>query len=439
MLSGAIMMLLISSCKKDEKYSYFVGNPIIEVKSAVSSANFGDSLIFELNASDVEIPLSTVKVQLYFTDEMVSETVIRTKENGDYSGKIFVPFLQNVPNGKATLKFVLQNISQKITEQSYEIDLSRPDFPYLTFITATESYRMSRTGANQYSITENFPFSIKGYIQAPKVGEQGNIMNFGWLNNRVDLGSIVEIPFSNAVSGQYSIQFNTLTYEASPFIIAYAFNGNVMSRIDDNHFKSELSLSMGETIQIDGIEDLQDWWIDPDFFSKSANGDITFNGWNGKYRVTADFSLKYFIVEPMNGTELATLNADGTGAIWIIGEGIGKPNLLTNQVGWNTDKAISLSPIGNKKYQITLIAGESIHADNINFKFFKQKGWGGEFGASTISTTSDLIFVGNGTNGRDSGNLGILAGKTLELGKSYTITIDLSGGNDLAVLSLIKN
>ncbi|UZJ65761.1 DUF5121 domain-containing protein [Sphingobacterium sp. KU25419] len=80
----------------------------------------------------------------------------------------------------------------------------------------------------------------------------------------------------------------------------------------------------------------------------------------------------------MDGANLATLKADGTGAIWIIGEGIGKPNIAANQVGWNTDKALCLVPIGNKKYQITVKAGESIHKDNINFKFFHQKNWGGE-------------------------------------------------------------
>lgn len=436
-LLGTVAVVALYSCKKDEKYVYQIGEPKLEVKSDISAAHFGDSLVFQVHASDQEIALSTVKVQLFFTDDQVSETTIRTKENGDYSGKIFIPFYKNVPNGKATLKFILQNISQKMTEQSYEIDLTRPDFPYLNLVTQSKSYKMEKIGTNEYAVTESFPSSVKGYIQAPKVGEQGNPMNFGWVNNTVEIGSTTEIPFTNLTSGVYSIKFNTLTYEASPFINIY-LNGNLLSRMDDDHFKGELELKNGEQVTFDGIEDVKNWWIDPDYFTQKSDGSINFNGINGKYRITVDFKLKYFLVEAMDGANLASLKADGTGAVWIIGEGIGKPGIATNQVGWSPEKALCMMPIGNKKYQITLKAGESIHASNINFKFFHQKDWGGEFGATSISTDNDMIFIGDGNNGRDSGNLGIVSGKSLALGTSYILTLDLSQGNSKAILTVVK-
>lgn len=436
-LLGTVAVVALYSCKKDEKYVYQIGEPKLEVKSDISAAHFGDSLVFQVHASDQEIALSTVKVQLFFTDDQVSETTIRTKENGDYSGKIFIPFYNNVPNGKATLKFILQNISQKMTEQSYEIDLTRPDFPYLNLVTESKSYKMVKIGTNEYAVTESFPSSVKGYIQAPKVGEQGNPMNFGWVNNTVEIGSMTEIPFTNLTSGVYSIKFNTLTYEASPFINIY-LNGNLLSRMDDDHFKGELELKNGEQVTFDGIDDVKNWWIDPDYFTQKSDGSINFNGINGKYRITVDFKLKYFFVEAMDGANLASLKADGTGAVWIIGEGIGKPGIATNQVGWSPEKALCMMPIGNKKYQITLKAGESIHASNINFKFFHQKDWGGEFGATSISTDNDMIFIGDGNNGRDSGNLGIVSGKSLALGTSYILTVDLSQGNSKAILTVVK-
>lgn len=436
-LLGTVAVAALYSCKKDEKYVYQIGEPKLEVKSDISAAHFGDSLVFQVHASDQEIALSTVKVQLFFTDDQVSETTIRTKENGDYSGKIFIPFYKNLPNGKATLKFILQNISQKMTEQSYEIDLTRPDFPYLNLVTESKSYKMEKIGTNEYAVTESFPSSVKGYIQAPKVGEQGNPMNFGWVNNTVEIGSKTEIPFTNLTSGVYSIKFNTLTYEASPFINIY-LNGNLLSRVDDDHFKGEFELKNEEQVTFHGIDDVKNWWIDPDYFIQKSDGSINFNGINGKYRITVDFKLKYFLVEAMDGANLASLKADGTGAIWIIGEGIGKPGIATNQVGWSPEKALCMMPIGNKKYQITLKAGESIHASNINFKFFHQKNWGGEFGATSISTDNDMIFIGDGTNGRDSGNLGIVSGKSLTLGTSYILTVDLGQGNSKAILTVVK-
>ena len=95
-------MLSMNSCNDDE---FLPGNPSME----------------------------TLKAQLFYGEEQVSETVIRTKTSGnDYTGKIFVPYYANIPNGKATLKYILQNIHFTTTEMTKELALARPDFPYLT-------------------------------------------------------------------------------------------------------------------------------------------------------------------------------------------------------------------------------------------------------------------------------------------------------------------
>ncbi len=425
---------LWQSCKKDDQLPK--GSPVLSVQTDVKTAQFGDSLLFKVNVSDPAVPLSTVKVQLYYTDDLVAETVIRTKENGAYMGKVYIPYFKDVPDGTATLKFVLQNISKTKVEQAYDLVLKRPDFPYLTLVTDNQSYRMEKIAANSYAVTQNFPYAVKGYISAQAVGEQGNPLTFGWENNSVTLGSVNQIPFSNSVSGTYTISFNTFNFGASPFIIAYAVNGSVMSRVNDDNFKAELQMTKGELVTVDGIEGIDEWWMDPDYFKKDDTGKWTFHAVTGKYRVTANFPNKYLIVEAMDGSNLASLKADGTGAIWIIGEGIGKPSVAANQVGWNTDKALCLAPIGNKKYQITVTGNKTIKTDNINFKFFHQKNWGGEFGGTAISTTSDIIFIGDGKNGRDSGNLGLVTGKTLADGKTYVLTVDLTAGIDKAVLTV---
>ncbi|WP_293299991.1 DUF5125 domain-containing protein [Pedobacter sp. UBA4863] len=430
-------IILFAACKKEEQsYAYFKGNPVLTLKSSVTSAHFGDSLAFNVQVSDTEIPLSTVKVQLFYTDDKVQEVTIRTKENGEYSGKIYVPFYKNVPDGAATIKFVLQNISKKTTEQSFDINLSRPDYEYLSLITETGTLRMDKVGRNEYAITANLPYQVKGYIEAPKVGAQGNVLNFGWQNNTVEFGSTSPIPFSNSSSGVYTIRFNTLNYEASPFIVAYAVNGTVMNRVDDSNYRADINLTKDAEVVFDGIQDLTSWWIDSDFFTKTG-GKLFFNALSGKYRITANFTNKYFIVEAMDGNNLATLKGDGTGAIWIIGTDIGKPSLAANEVGWNTDKALCLAPIGNKKYRITVVGGQTIKRDAINFKFFHQKGWGGEFTNAALSTTSDIVFVGSGgASGRDPGNLGLIAGKTFEEGRTYVFVVDLSLGNTQAVLTV---
>ncbi|TJY64307.1 DUF5125 domain-containing protein [Sphingobacterium alkalisoli] len=426
-----------SSCKEELIVPIGEGLPSIDITAVPTNAFFGDSISYTVNVADQAIDLSTLKVQLYYSEEVVAEQTIRTKAYGTYSGKIFVPYYANVPNGTATLKFTLQNITLTKTEKEVELPLARPDFPYLTLVTPTVSYRMEKVGLYQYELTENLPFKVNGYIEAPIYGTNGNLVQFGWDVDKVTEGSRQAIPFSNSTSGEYSISFNTFNYHASPFIIGYAVNGNGMRMISEDMYAVDLQLTYNEELMIDGIEELPSWWIDADYI-RQEEGDYFFNAMTGKYRITADFGKEYFVIEAMQGNNLATLNNDGTGAVWIIGQGIGKPSLAGNEVGWTTEKALCMAPIGNKRYQITVAAGQTIRASDINFKFFHQKGWGGEFKHTSITGSSDIIFIGDGTNGRDSGNLGLVTGKTLENGATYVFVVDLSAGIDKGVLTVTK-
>lgn len=421
------------SCEDDTESA---GRPELTLNSDISAAQFGDSIAFTTTVTDPEIALSTLKAQLYFGDEMVSETIIRTKTNGQYSGKIFVPSLQNIPNGTATLKFVLQNIRFSIAEETFNLPLTRPDYSYLTLVTPDGEYTMTRTGLYEYTATAEFPQKVKGYIKTPVSSTQGNEITFGWVNSAVKEGSVTSIPFSNATAGSYSITFNTQTYEAAPFV-TLKFAGTEMSMIDDDNYKVELTLSQGQNLVVEGIGDFDEWWMDEDFFTYNQEGTLTFRPVTNKYKITANFTNRYFIVEAMTGSDLSTLQDDGSGALWIIGTDIGKPT-LDNEVGWNTDKALSLSQIEPKRYQITVVAGESINSTSINFKFFHQKNWGGEYSSTTLTSTSPLVFVGDGTNGRDSGNLGITEGLSLTEGKSYLFSVDITGGKSNAILSVTE-
>ncbi len=198
----------------------------------------------------------------------------------------------------------------------------------------------------------------------------------------------------------------------------------------------EAEFTQGEAIEVEGIDNFAEWWIDTDYFT-SENGALKFAPISGKYRITADFANSYLKVEAMTGNNLASLQPDGTGAIWILGDGAGKPG-LGNSPGWSPGKGICLAPVGDKKFQVSLVAGTNIDSGSINFKFFHQNDWGGEYKHTTLSSQSDIIFVGNGSNGRDSGNLGIVEGKTLEAGATYVLVVDVSAGIDQAVLTVTK-
>lgn len=184
------------------------------------------------------------------------------------------------------------------------------------------------------------------------------------------------------------------------------------------------------------------WYVNPSFFTKKSDGSYKFNAITGSYLLQANSTLKYLQVRACDNTgTLSTLQADGTGAVYIIGEGIGFPTVTDNQVGWNTDKAISMAQTSAKKYEVTGVVGQEI-GTAINFKFYGQAGWGTEFHGSTGSdyvatSSSNLLDVGQGkdVNGHDDGNLFLKSGAEVAMGDTIVLTLDLTEGVKSGVLS----
>jgi hypothetical protein len=438
--------LLQTACRKEYKEPEQKGDPMITLVEMPQSGHFGDSLSFTIGVSDKEIPLSQLTVELLFGETEVSKFVVRTKDNGNYSGKIFVPFLKNIPDGTATLRATLQNITTKKTVQDIALPLTRPAFENLILVTEddNEYVMQSSENANEYSVTGTFPTRFKGYFKAPKAGSNGNEITFGWEDGQVVENSTSFISFSNTVSS-YTVSFNTYSYVFSP-AIELKLNGTDMTMIvsgpyvlSDEQYAADLTLTAENLLEFEGLGDLEDWWIDGDYFEKVSESTLKFLAIPGKYRIIANFLHQHISAEAMAGNDLATTQTDGTGAVWIIGEGIGKPSIATNQTGWTTEKGLCMTPIGDKKYRITGIVGETMAA-NINFKFFYQKGWGGEFtgssnseGKGVITTTSTFVQIGAG-----DGNITTPDGQPLELFGIYTFTVDLSGGLNAATLTVEK-
>lgn len=424
---------MLAACNDNE---WVPGNPTMDVTGNLDSACFGDSLSFTIKATDTDVPLSTIHAELYFGDEMVSEEVIRTKVSGaDYEGKIYVPYYANIPDANATLRLTLQNIHFTTTEKLYSVNITHAAYPSLIFRAEDgKEYTMKRGEGYEYSVTDRFPAEIKGKIVAPAMGENGNEIVFGYEGSEIKPGAEGLIPFSNSVPGRYTISFNTFTFEGSPFVIL-TLNGQRLEPLDETTSYVDMTLYKGASIVPDGFPAFGEWWINPDYFTRNEDGTLTFNAYNADYRIIADTKLKYFRVYKLNGSDPATLSEDGTGAVWIIGEGIGHPS-LANQVGWTTENALCMAPTGDKTYQITVVGGKTVAADAINFKFFGQMGWGVELKGDDLVSKSNLIGVGTGDNGHDNGNLYLEEGVVLQDNGVYVITLDLTQGIHDAVMTV---
>ena len=427
-----------TACKDDPELLTTDVGPEMTAVSSDASGVFGGKVGFEATMTD-RYALSTLKAQIFFDDEMVAEEVIRTKENGTYSGTVTLPFYKNVPDGEATLRLVGQNVRFGQTFVERPLAASRPKPDHLVFVLGEQEYRMEPTGVDyEYAVTADFPQKPQGYITTPDLDGQGSVVTFGYSSEQ---GGIVSdstepIPFANSNAGEFTVTFNLKSFEGSPFI-KLLFNDAEMTMVDNDNYSIVTTLTQNQTYTLTGVSDFADWDIDRDFFERADASNpeaLTFLPMSGMYKVTANFKHSYLRIEAMkSATELATLNEDGSGAIWAIGGmSVGKPT-LKNAASWSPEQGgMCLARVADKKYQLTFVAGVSIDASSFDFKFFHQKTWGGEFVGDDISTASDLVKIS------DSGNLGLAEGKTLDLGGIYRFTVDISGGNTAAVLTVEK-
>lgn len=427
-----------TACKDDPELLTTDVGPEMTAVSSDASGVFGGKVGFEATMTD-RYALSTLKAQIFFDDEMVAEEVIRTKENGTYSGTVTLPFYKNVPDGEATLRLVGQNVRFGQTFVERPLAASRPKPDHLVFVLGEQEYRMEPTGVDyEYAVTADFPQKPQGYITTPDLDGQGSVVTFGYSSEQ---GGIVSdstepIPFANSNAGEFTVTFNLKNFEGSPFI-KLLFNDAEMTMVDNDNYSIVTTLTQNQTYTLTGVSDFAGWDIDRDFFERADASNpeaLTFLPMSGMYKVTANFKHSYLRIEAMkSATELAMLNEDGSGAIWAIGGmSVGKPT-LKNAASWSPEQGgMCLARVADKKYQLTFVAGVSIDASSFDFKFFHQKTWGGEFGGDDISTASDLVKIS------DSGNLGLAEGKTLDLGGIYRFTVDISGGNTAAVLTVEK-
>ncbi len=219
-----------------------------------------------------------------------------------------------------------------------------------------------------------------------------------------------------------------------------------MSYVSYQQYAIETALKQYKSYQLTGDEvaGSEDLDIDHDFFWRNSEGELTFYAVNGNYHVGVDLGSKALTVSVLNKDfNPATLQTDGTGAVWVIGgSGIGKPDFQRGGAEWSPEQGgFCMAQQQPKVHQTLLTVGKQLKKDNVNFKFFHQQGWGGEFtgsgnSGSKISCDSELFGIGTGSNGHDDGNIYLKDGQTLEDGATYLFKIDCTKGITDVVLTI---
>lgn len=192
--------------------------------------------------------------------------------------------------------------------------------------------------------------------------------------------------------------------------------------INGNEFPAEISMAQGDVVELANI-DLADFWLDPDFFAVNGTA-ITFNAVDGDYKFVYDQAAKWIKVIPMYNGVKATYEAGK--ALWIIGDGGGKPT-VDHLIGWNTgDAPLPCAQISDNTYQITL----AMKAEGGSVKVFGQADWGTEWTKNKYGTVTDNGFF---HIPGDDGNIHTIAGTQPGY---YTFTfVDNDGILDMTVTS----
>ena len=441
-IMALLALPLMASCGDDD-YSAPTpaGNPVMSYTAPASAVWMGDEVEVKVNCKDDGgVALSTLKANLLFSGQSVDETTIRTKEAGEYTVKLKVPYAQNVPDGKVDIQLTLQNVSTKSNTETLSFDIKRPHFNNLQFVSA-DGVKYDMTEKSDFVYQAVLPSSkktFKGYFAT----KDGKFVFGSSTGKDISLGETGNFNFTSENMNDVVVTFDAKNYTAGPTDVLPV---TILDFADSDAGKTWVGdIKQGATcnLTINGNNLPDDWYYDSDWFQKEEDGSYTFKAITGRYTVLADFTHKSFRIWTMNGSEPMSLNGDGTGALWIIGnEGVNKPTWDAVNHGWWTgvDSDVCLTPIKAKVYQVTLTVGKQLRATGVDFKFFGQADWGIEFkgkdNSHLISTESEVFGIGNG---HDNGNVYLKDGVELKDGETYVLTVDLTAGVDKAVLKVEK-
>ena len=411
-LAGAVAL---ASCQREPEFRTTDIGPEMTVNSCTESTYMGADIKFSVSINDKDFALSTLKAKLLYDETEVNNVTIRTKENGTYEGTIQAPLYKDVPDGIASVVFASQNVGMGLTYDTLFVQLQRPDFESLTLVTEEgEDYVLPRVEAYKYELSGSFPEKVKGVLVTPAINAEGDVITLGWDGSALSATNTNSIPFTAGVAGEYTISADLMSLKASP--------------MGATNVSAVYELKQGQVMDFGGIVDLNNWTVDYDFFVVNEDfTEVTFRAVDGYYLLSYDVKNMYVKVEPVDAEgNTLSLSSDGTGAVWVIGSNFGKPVIGPS---WNTTEgAYAMAQVSEKVYQFTLTAPGQLAVSGADFKFFHQKGWGGEF----VKTDYAEVNLAPAFTMTDSGNI---QGAELKGGKSYKIILDLTGGVKAAKVS----
>lgn len=410
-----VMAFAALSCTKTPEFVVAEKGPDMVVGTYTESTYMGAVIKVPVNLKDSDFALSTVKAFLYYGETEVNAVTLRTKTEGDYEIEIQAPLLKDVPDGTATLVVRAQNVGLGITETELGVALKRPDFSTLTLVDENgATYTMNRTQPYTYEATASFPAYVNAKIQTPEFNN-GEVITLGWDGSGLTSSETAElIPFGASLAGTYTLKADLVNLSVSP-----TGSADVVTVTE---------YKKGQKMEFGNVVNVENWTLDPDFFNFDKDTKaVTFRAVDGLYKMSYDTENMFIRVEPMQDADNPLkLADDGSGAVWAIGANFGKPAIGPS---WNTDDgAYAAAQVADKVYEFTLAVPGQLAISGGEFKFFSEKGWGGEFSKDKY-TSVDLAPA---FTMADNGNISVAE---VTAGKGYKIILNLTAGASAAKIT----
>jgi hypothetical protein len=437
--------LYLVACEKDEHLvTYPKSMPVFEqAKVAESSIVYGDSITVTVAISDKVTPLSTLGVQIVLNNVVLTAETIRTKGNSSEVHRRYgIPFVANCPDN-IPVKVYLSSIN--VDGYSTDTILSstiarRPEIKELWIVPSTgKTYKLSLVDSVNLIYTGNgltYGNSVSYYL-ATKVDKFNKVdwsgLVFGKVGDGVGLigpGGDMLTSTDATLVGISEFTFNALSFTSQVGgkllepVLTLNINADLspMVMAAKNFLGGNIYFGEGVEVTFTGLTDLQKS-LPPDYFQITGANTAKFLGKTAIYKAYYFIEGDYMYVEPQPDV----IYPD---ALWICGTGFGRPSPPYGVTSsWNWNSPFDYAPcrlVADGVYQVTIYGNNTDGGSGygtLDFKFFFKRGWwdaAHEINASQYTLTAP--FFGR----TDTGNTGNVNAGTTPTEGVFRITLDMN-------------
>lgn len=219
------ILLLAAGCRtnivevyEDEPY---IPTIALEVEGDIPSTLYlSDTLKFKATVTSRYACLHSIEMSLKVGDEVLAGKTLTLPSNTksqSFDPSFSIPFIPDMTTGKAVFSIKVTNVNGGNRSFSYDIDIVRPEFEYLTLVLKNGSVKMMPT-ADPYTYHAEGDFDVtdkSAFVMTPSFGARGSkaVFKMNQLGGiRMAPAGTEGFPMAKTSAGKSVVTFNTRTF-----------------------------------------------------------------------------------------------------------------------------------------------------------------------------------------------------------------------------------